>query len=87
MLHQAQRRNVVIENNKRFIGSKGQSPGRSPVWLKLVAMLLFATLAGLAGAQPANDNFTNAAAIGGYSGTTNGINNGATPEACEPPTI
>ena len=75
------------ENNKRFIGSKGQSPGRSPVWLKLVAMLLFATLAGLAGAQPANDNFTNAAAIGGYSGTTNGINNGATPEACEPTTI
>ena len=33
---------------------------------------------------PANDYFTNAFVIGGYSGSTNGINVGATMENCEP---
>lgn len=40
-------------------------------------------LASLAGAQPANDSFTNAIAISGPTGTISGTNNGASLDACE----
>jgi uncharacterized delta-60 repeat protein len=53
-------------------------------WLKPALVLCVVMLAGIAGAQPANDSFTNAAAISGLSGTLSGNNTGATLETGEP---
>jgi uncharacterized delta-60 repeat protein len=52
--------------------------------LQLALVLGFGLLAGLAGAQPANDDFTNAQTITGLTGTLSGTNNGATLEPGEP---
>ena len=52
-------------------------------WLKLGLWLVLGGLAGVAGAQPANDMFATAAVISGLSGTNIGSNVGATLEACE----
>ena len=77
-----------MKENKRFIGWRLQNLVRSPGWLKLALALLFGMMAGFAGAQPANDDFTNAIAITGLSGTIGGTNNGATLELpCEPTNI
>lgn len=55
----------------------------SAVSLKLALLLGLLLAAGMAGAQPANDNFTNAWVITGQSGTTNGDNTFASLESCE----
>src|ERR1051326_7479865 len=47
-------------------------------------VVLLSLLAGIASAQPANDNFANAQAIAGGSGTVVGSNVGATTETGEP---
>ena len=56
-------------------------------WLKLGLAVAAALAVRAAQAQPANDNFANATAIYGYTGSTSGNNAGATLEACEPPQI
>ncbi len=63
--------------------------GRSVVagWLKLSLLLAFGLVAGVAVAQPANDSFTNALFITGFTGSTNGSNVGATLETCEPTSV
>ncbi len=53
-------------------------------WMKLALVAGLGLLASLAVAQPANDNFTNAAVISGLSGALAGTNNLATLEAGEP---
>ena len=53
--------------------------------MKLGLLCLLGLTVNVAWAQPANDNFTNAFVIAGFSGATNGVNNTtATMEACEP---
>ena len=56
-------------------------------WLKPAIVAALALTACAAGAQPANDYFTNAFALSGNSGTTSGNNTNATLEACEPNAI
>jgi len=69
----------VKDNIKRFIGSGLQGLVRTSGQLKLAAALGGCLLfAGLATAQPVNDNFANATVISGLSGTTSGNNVGAT---------
>src|SRR5579872_4711066 len=63
------------------------SPGRASAWSGILrlAMVVLAGLAATTGwAQPTNDNFGNAAAISGLTGTIKGSNVGATKEAGEP---
>jgi uncharacterized delta-60 repeat protein len=60
---------------------------RATRWLKPVLPVALALAAGAAGAQPANDNFTNAAVLGSNYGTTNGDNTLATLEPCEATTV
>jgi uncharacterized delta-60 repeat protein len=69
---------------KRFIGWPLRQPAGNGRWLKPGLALLLGLWAGLAAAQPANDNFTNAIAIGGLTGSVSGTNNGASLELpCE----
>lgn len=77
-------RNFVKETNKRFIGWPLRNLAGNGRWLKLGLGLWLGLCASLAGAQPANDNFTNAIAITGAAGTVGGTNNGASLEVpCE----
>ena len=76
------------QNKDRFIGWGLRNLASNPGWLKFFLVLAFGLAAGLAAAQPANDNFTNAIAIADYSGSVTGTNNGATLELpCEPAAI
>ena len=56
---------------------------RAARWLKPALVLAFGLAAGLAGAAPANDNFSSAWTISGVAGSTNGDNTAATLETCE----
>ncbi len=57
---------------------------RAARWLKPALILAVGLAAGLAGAQPTNDNFANATIIRGITGSTNGDNTLATLESpCE----
>ena len=73
------------ENIKRFISFRPNGRVSPFARLKLgLAVCAGLLLAGLAGAQPVNDNFANATTIAGITGTTNGNNLLATLEApCE----
>ena len=51
--------------------------------LKLALLLGLGLIAGVVGAQPANDNFTSASAIAGLAGNTSGDSTSATLEPCE----
>ena len=77
----------TIENTIAIAGRLRPGRAVAGIWFKLGLWLVLAGLAGIAGAQPANDNFTNAAPIGGLSGTTNGSNVGATLETNEPVSV
>ena len=60
------------------------STPRAAGWVKPALVCALSLTAWVAGAQPANDNFTNAAAITGYTGTISDINALATMETpCE----
>jgi uncharacterized delta-60 repeat protein len=77
-------KNVVKTIQDKMAGSLPARRLVAGAWLKLALVLGFALLAGLAGAQPANDMFTNAATISGLAGTLSSANNGATLEPGEP---
>jgi len=77
-------RNVVKTIRNKMAGHLPVRRLVAGAWLKLALVLGFALLAGLAGAQPANDMFTNAVTISGLSGTLSSSNNGATLEPGEP---
>jgi hypothetical protein len=66
-----------LRMNNSFLGRLGLVPLGISAWLGLAASVALAQ-------APANDNFANAFAISGVSGTTNGSNVGATVEAGEP---
>ena len=95
LLYRTNWRNVVKETKPSLIGARSSEFGvrnsafRIPrfAFRVYLCLLLFVLLAGVAGAQPVNDLFTNAITISNLSGTITGTNNGATLEACEPPVI
>jgi uncharacterized delta-60 repeat protein len=64
---------------RKFAGGAG--------WMKLGLAVVVALAVRVAQAQPANDNFANATAIYGYTGSTTGANTGATLQPGEPTSI
>jgi uncharacterized delta-60 repeat protein len=71
-----------------FAGRKLRRFFRGAGWARLGLLCLAGWTINVAQAQPANDNFANAAVISGATGTTNGSNVGATLETpCETNTI
>jgi len=76
-------RNVVKKIRETLASLMTVRRGRAVRWLKPALVLALGLAAGLAGAQPANDNFASAFVIRGISGSTNGDNALATLEPCE----
>src|ERR1019366_2566373 len=77
--------NNVVKIILNIIAGRSRSgPAAFRAGLKLALVLALGLLAGLAGAQPANDNFASASLLSVYAGTTNGNNISATLESpCE----
>ncbi len=69
---------------QKFAGGGWQHLAGKSVWLKLfLAIGLAGLVAGVATAQPTNDNFANATVISGLTGSTDANNSNATVEAGE----